>query len=242
MRRKYITPEFDNKRVFGTLSTPETKNILSSKMLEIEDSIILDNQSLAYYQNSLGEQIDIDLENILLPVSYSVSDDMRNNHTLVLDPTQNRVIGSKSKWIITIELERILINFLFSTLKRWRTFEGITNDMNRYGNVDFMIRDYIINNVIDRYKFDRVELYLKYVDLGGTGIRKFDNLWAGDVSQLTGRTSITPAQISNSNFLVKGLITETEFNFKRTTLKFEQSQSSDRFCFDYFFKLYYQKI
>jgi len=58
MRRDYISPEYKSVRVYGTFNMLEESNFFGSKMLEIEDSIIISNQEIIYYQNENGEQID----------------------------------------------------------------------------------------------------------------------------------------------------------------------------------------
>ena len=89
MRRNYISPEFEYRKVFGTLNMKEESTFFGSKMLEIEDIIELHNQGIIYYQNSNNEQIDLDIERSLNPIVYSASDDKKNNHTLVIDESQS---------------------------------------------------------------------------------------------------------------------------------------------------------
>lgn len=241
MRRSYISPEFDYSRVYGTFNMKEESSIFGSKMLEIEDSILIDDQSLVYFQSITKEQLDLTIESSLTPISYSSSDDKRINHTLVIDPSQNESQrNTNTQYILTIDLKTILINYVFATLKRWRTFEGVRNDMTKNGDVDFAVKEYVIKNVLDRYKLSKVELYLKYIDIQSQSVLRFDNLWAGYSNSY--RTASLPTDVGTLQYQLKKFQSQTEFDYSSTVITFTQEKKSSEYCFDYFFKLYYEKI
>ena len=79
MRRSYISPEFKYDKVFGTYNMLEQSSFFGSKMLEIEDTISISNQSILYYQTSNKEQLDISVENSLPSIIYVSSDDKLQN-------------------------------------------------------------------------------------------------------------------------------------------------------------------
>jgi hypothetical protein len=231
MRRNYISPEFEYKKVFGTLNMKEESTFFGSKMLEIEDNLELHNQGIIYYQNANKEQIDLDIERSLSPIVYSVADDKKSNHTLVIDDSQGESQRSNlTKYILTINLKNILENFLFSTLKQYRTFDGVRNSMCYTKNVDFSIREYIVKNITDRYKFDKVELYIKYVDLRDQNVRRFINTW------------ISTDEISSNEYLLKRIQTNTEFDGSSIQVLFNQEKSSQQYSFEYYFKLFWVKL
>jgi hypothetical protein len=133
MRRTYISPEYVTQRVYGTFNMREESNFFSSKMLEIEDMITIGIDDIPYYQNLAGEQIEFAVESSSKPTVYSPNIDKQQNHTLVVDETQTKLEKEKNtKWILTINLKVILENYLFSIMKKWRTFEGIRNEMTTY--------------------------------------------------------------------------------------------------------------
>lgn len=232
MRRTYISPEFDYKKVFGTFNMKEESSFFGSKMLEIEDSLQLQDQSIVYYQNPKGDQIDLDIEKLSPPIVYSVSEDFKANHTLVLDDSQSDFLrNTTTRYILTINLETILENFLFATLKQYRTFDGVKSSMCYSGDINFSLKQYVIKNVVDRYKFDRVELYLNYVDLRDQNIRRYNNTWA-----------INPSAISIESNKLKNVQTETEYDFSSIRLTFNQQKSSQLFSFEYYFKLFWEKL
>lgn len=241
MRRTYISPEYDYSRIYGTFNMKEESSIFGSKMLEIDDTIVIDDQSLVYFQSPTKEQLDLTIESSLTPISYSPSEDKRVNHTLVIDPSQSMSQrDSNTQYILTIDLKTILSNYIFATLKRWRTFEGVRNEMTKNGDIDFAIREYILKNVIDRYKLNRIELYLKYIDIQNQNILKFDNIWAGYSNEY--RTSSLPTDIGVTQYQLKKFQSQTEFDYSSTIITFSQEKKSSEFCFDYFFKLFYEKI
>ncbi len=243
MRRTYLSPEFDYSRVHGTFNMKERSSLFGSKMLEIEDSIYIDNQSLVYFQALSKEQLDLTIETSLDPISYSSSEDKRLNHTLIIDPSQG--VSQKdttTRYLLTIDLKTILTNYIFTTLKRWRTFEGVKNTMTKSGDIDFAIKEYIIKNVLDRYKLSRVDLYLKYVDIQNQSVLRYDNIWAGYINPNTNRISSLPSDVGSTQYQMKKIQSNTEFDYSSTTISFMQENKSSEYCFDYFFKLFYEKI
>lgn len=231
MRRSYISPEFEYKKVFGTLNMKEESTFFGSKMLEIDDIIELNNQGLIYYQNSNNEQIDLDIERSLSPIVYSAGDDKKINHTLVIDDSQSETQRNNlTKYIITINLKNILENYIFATLKQYRTFEGVKNTMCYTKDVNFSIKEYVIKNVLDRYKFDKIELYIRYVDLRDQNVRRFVNTW------------YTSNDIISIDYLNNKIQTDTEFDQSSVQVLFNQEKSSQQYSFEYYFKLFWVKL
>lgn len=231
MRRTYISPEFEYSKVFGTFNMKEESSFFGSKMLEIEDSLELHNQGIVYYQKLNNEQVDIDIENSLTPQVYSAADDKKTYHKLVIDDSQTDTQrNSQTKYILTIDLKTILQNYLFALLKQYRTFEGVKNTMCFSGDVNFSIKDYISKNILDRYKFDKIELYIKYNDLRDQNLRRYLNNW------------YINNDIVNSDNLMNKLQTETEFDDSSLKVLFNQDKSSQQFSFDYYFKLFWVKL
>jgi hypothetical protein len=229
MRRTYISPEFEYKKVRGTLSMSEESSFFGSKMLEIEDRIQIKNENIIYYQGTNGEQIDFAAERNLPQVIYNTVADKGSNHKLFLDDSQKEVDrNAKTAWVLDIQIKTILENYLFATMKKWRTFEGVTNDVTYNKNINFALLEYIDKNVINRYKFSRIDFYLKPIDLLTIGRLKWQNNW--DVN------------IENSSNLFKRFQTETDTNDLDIRLKFYQSQAGSQASFDYYFNLYFEKL
>lgn len=229
MRRSYISPEYQTKAVYGTLNMLEESTFFGAKMLEIEDSITIDTLDIIYYQNQNGEQLDLSIESSFASIVYSSSLDKQKNHTLVLDPSQPKYqLDNNTRWILTIDLKTIITDYLFATLKKFRTFEGIKNDMNIYANTDTAIKSYINYNILNRYRYKSIQLYVNYVDLRNQSTLRYNNNWDKN-------------SINTSNLLTK-LQTETEFDESSIKVTFNQEKPSSTYRFDYYFNILFEKI
>ena len=166
MRRTYISPEFEYKKVHGSLNMLEQSTFFGSKMLEISDKIEILNENVVYFQLPNGEQLNLEAEKNLPQVVYDTVLDKQTNHSLKLDESQSEEDKLKNtRWILSISVKNILKNYIYATMKKFRTFEGLENNMTINNNVNAALLDYIDKNVLSRYKFNRLELFLNSVDL-----------------------------------------------------------------------------
>lgn len=229
MRRSYISPEYNNTPIYGTFNMIEESNFFGSKMLDVEDSIYISNQNVIYYQRSNGEQIDLSAESSLPTFVYSASDNMKINHSLNIDESQfDFQKESNTKWILNVNLKSIISDYLFATLKRYRTFEGISNSITKTNDVNTSIREYIDKNVLNRYKFSRLDMYISYTDLRNQNVLRYKNTWNQNI-------------ISDSNLLKKR---QVDISFDESELKvlFTQEKPSNLYNFDYYFSIFFEKI
>jgi len=229
MRRTYISSEYSNTKTYGTFNMLEESNYFGSKMLEIEDTIYIENQNIIYYQQSSGEQINLSTETSIDSLVYSAPSDKEINHSLVIDDAQTEYQRENStKWIMNINLDDILSNFLFASLKRYRTFEGMKTSLTRTNDVNTAIREYIDKNVSNRYKLSKVDFYIKYKDLRSQNVLRFKNTW-------------NPTIGIDSNKFQK-IQTETAFDGSSIRLLFNQEQPSTQYSFEYYFNILFEKI
>jgi len=229
MRRTYISSEYSNTKTYGTFNMLEESNYFGSKMLEIEDTIYIENQNIIYYQQSSGEQINLSTETSIDSLVYSAPSDKEINHSLVIDDAQTEYQRENStKWIMNINLDDILSNFLFASLKRYRTFEGMKTSLTRTNDVNTAIREYIDKNVSNRYKLNKVDFYIKYKDLRSQNVLRFKNTW-------------NPTIGIDSNKFQK-IQTETAFDGSSIRLLFNQEQPSTQYSFEYYFNILFEKI
>lgn len=229
MRRTYISPEYNNTNIYGTYNMEEESNFFGSKMLEIEDNIYISNQSIIYYQKSTGEQIDLSIESSLQTQYYLASDNMNLNKNISLDENQlNYQKENNAKWVLNINLNYILEDYLFAIMKRYRTFEGINNSLTKTNDVNTVIKEYIIKNVINRYKFSKIDLYISYTNLRNQNVLQYKNNW-------------NPNIISDINKLTK---LQTELSVDKSELKvlFTQDKPATDYNFDYYFNILFEKI
>lgn len=228
MRRTYISPEFYNNKIYGTFNMIEESNFFSSKMLEIEDFIDIAKQDIIYYQKVTGEQLDLAVETTLTSLVYSSSTNKLNNHTLVIDESQPVYQLSKNtRWILDIDLNTIFSDYIFATLKKYRTFEGLKNQMTLEKDVNVAMRKYISNNIRNRYKLTKVDLYVNYKDLRSQNLLKWKNSWN---SSLTEETKMKKVQ------------SETASDESKIKIIFEQDKPSETYNFDYYFDISFEKL
>jgi hypothetical protein len=229
MRRTYISPEYKKTETYGTFNMVEESNFFGSKMLEIEDSINIESQSIIYYQRSNGEQTDLSVESSLDSIVYSSSVSKQHNQTLVLDETQSSFQkDNNTTWVLNIELQTILSDFLFATLKRYRTFEGMKTQMTKTYDVDSSIREYIKVNVLNRYKFKSLDLYINFKDLRNQNVLRYKNTW----SQL--------AYKPENRFLKYQK--DLAFDDSKLKIIFNQDKSSKDYTFEYYFNILFEKV
>ena len=229
MRRSYISPEYIESPVYGTFNMIEESNFFGAKMLEVEDNINISNQNIIYYQKSTGEQIDISIESSLPSQVYSASDNMKSRQSIIIDPTQlGYQKDGNTKWVLTVDLKNILIDYLFAIMKRYRTFEGISNNLTRTNDVNTAVRQYISSNVLNRYKFSKLDLYISYKDLMQQNTLRYKNTWNSNA-------------VSDSNLLKKA---QKDLAFDESELKvyFSQERLSSQYNFDYYFNILFEKI
>lgn len=228
MRRTYISPEFYNNQIYGTYNMYEESNFFSAKMLEIEDFINIDNQDLIYYQKDTGEQLELAVENSLPSIIFSTSDSKKQNHTLIIDKSQpSYQLEKNTRWILEINLNQILLDFIFATVKKYRTFEGLKNSMTLEKDVNVSIKKYISYNVLDRYKLSEISLFVNYKDLRNQNILKWSNNWNSSL---------------NETYKVKRFVTETASDDSKIKIYFEQDKPSETYNFEYYFNISFQKL
>ena len=229
MRRSYISPEYQNKAVPGALNMLEESTFFGAKMLEVEDSIKIENQDIIYYQTIDGEQIDFSIESSSTSYVYSSSTDKSINHTLIIDPSQPKYqLDGNTRWILNIELNTILSNYLFAILKKYRTFEGVKNDTTNYNDVNVAMFNYIQYNVLNRYKYTGIELYVNYKDLRDQNILKYNNIWSD--------------KIINDNYKLTKLQSDLQFDGSSIKISFNQEKPSSDYKFEYYFNILFEKI
>jgi hypothetical protein len=226
MRRNYISPEYENKFVNGSLSMSEQSNFFGSKMLNIEDNIDITNDDIIWYQRPNNEQLDFSIEKSIRSYFYSSIDSKRDNHRLIIDERQTEFQKLRNtRWLLEIDSNHILEDYIFASMKKYRTFEGLRNGMTVYNDVDLALRNYINRNVLNRYEFSKLELFIEYKELSTNNILKYGNVWN--------------ANIPMGSKLERFNLTQTITN--NITASFEQ-QSSSQFAFEYYFNIYFTKI
>jgi len=228
MRITNISPEYNYLSANGTLSMIEKKSFLGSKLIKIADVINIDSTNIIYYQSSTNEQLNLNLESTLDPKIYDISKDKLSNSVLSIDNSQ--VLdqqADKTKWSLKINMKTLLLNYLFSTLKKYRTFEGVQNNMVISNDINTAINEYINNNLLSRYQFDHIDLFISYNDLNKSGL-KYNNIW--------------DQKVENPSNIIKSFSKNIDPSSLDLQITFSQDKSSSTFSFSYYYNLYFTKI
>jgi hypothetical protein len=228
MRIHNISPEYLYSNVNGTLSMLEKKSFLGSKLLKFDNNIDIKSENIVYYQTLTNEQLNLNIEKTLDPIIYDTVSDKSSNSFLTIDDSQTLDQQyNNTRWNLKINVKTILINYLFATLKKYRTFENVKNNMVISNDVNAALKDYIIKNLLDRYKFDHIDLYISYNDLLNGGLR-YGNTYDKKIE--------LPVNLNNT------YNRRMDINDLELEVTFNQSKPSSDYSFNYYYNLYFIKI
>jgi hypothetical protein len=228
MRRNSISPEFKYAKTHGSMSMLELTSFFGSKMIDIVDKLTIGGENIIYYQTINSEQLNFNIEKNLTPKVYNTIGDKLANHTIKIDESQSKIqLESNTRWIIQIDLKSILINYLFATLKKYRTFEGVRNNMTIFNNIDAGVVDYINKNILSRYKYTTIDFFVDYIPFSQDSTMRYKNSFV---------------EINVSNKISNKIQTIVNDNQTQLTLTFNQEKPSTTHNFNYYFNLYFEKI
>jgi len=238
MKSDLIITRFKTEPVIGTKSSFDPKTFFGSKMIDIEDEIIIDESNIQYSEtqntgntNSNGYQYynDIDfLEKILL-VELTETKDKFHNIILLSQTTID--LQNNTNWNILISWKDILSEYLFYRLKEARTFKAIKYTDVLSENINLFINKYIEVNILNRYQFSALNLYIEYLELDDDDINKDPNLLFNPV--FTTDVKKDENLITNVNATVFDTI---------INVNYKQTESSQNKMFNYYFDLVITKI
>lgn len=228
MRRSYISPEFRKDDVYGTFNILEESNFFASKMLEMDEIISIKNEDLIWYQKDNNEQINLSIESSSTPYSYSTSEDKKKNIKLEMESNADSMSISRvnTKWIFDIDVNSIFINYMFATLKMYRTFEGFKNKYSINNDINKDIRKYIEENIKPRYRLNKIDLYIAYNNLKENNAIKYKNIWNPNLVD---------------KFIRKDYSIKLNEDESKVIINFLQPNSNE-FAFDYFINLEFKRI
>jgi hypothetical protein len=98
--------------------------------------------------------------------------------------------------------------------------------MTIYNDVDIALNEYIKNNVINRYRFSQIEIFIEYKELLTNDILRYKNIWNPNISKDSKLDKFQLIQVIPDSLL---------------SIRFEQRPSS-QFAFEYYFNILFDKI
>lgn len=238
MKSDLIITRFKTEPIIGTKETNDTKTFFGSKMVDIEDYVIIDNSTIQYSElfktgttdnNGYQYYQDIDqLESIYL---VSLTDLKGSNHNINLVSQSSIDLKNNTQWTMTIDWKKILSEYIFYKLKNRRTFKCVKYTDVLSENINLFIRKYISDNLINRYVFTQLNLYVQYIEIDGSNQYMdpnllFDPIYTIDVKKDENLITNANSIVSDSTLIV---------NYKQT-------KPSEKMKFNYYFDLIFTKL
>lgn len=225
---------YDTTTVEGTVEMTEVQCFFGSKMMKIEDSIVIDDKSIQYSMDPTSYQY-YDSSSAINETQYIVHlNDLKNNNQQVSILQQsNTTLQVNTNWQFQIDLQYILAQYLYYQIKSARSFKGIKNTNTLTTTVDSSINKYIGINIMNRYSFDHINFYVKYINLQtgqnpvGTVQLQYNPTW--DIT------------LRNPQYLIANpnVISDTLDISNPLVLNYKQTQPSTMYKFNYYFDLFY---
>lgn len=172
MKSDLIITRFKTEPIVGTMDSKDVKTFFGSKMVNVEDTVNIDNSEIQYsevfdpdFEENNGYQYFEDFDGVETIYLINLYDVKKRNQTITLIQQPIVDIRNNTQWQININWKQILSDYIFYKLKNRRTFKSVrfTDVLNE--SINLFIRDYIEDNLINRYEFSEIHFYVKYMDL-----------------------------------------------------------------------------
>lgn len=255
MKSDLTLKKYNTTKVGGVMSSKEVKSFFGSKLIDIEDVIYINNISIQYsevvnrrdtrfnhYQNynheaKIGNVIStLRLETVILK---SLDDVKYENHSIDILTPKDPNLGVKNQnyeWVMNINAKNILREYLFLRLKESRVFKTIKSDDLVEKNIDVYIKNYINENLLNRYNISDLSFYAEFFD-----VLKDSNIYQGQTTK-TPRFNKTVFKESNRITNVSVVTPDYLSNLDTVQVKYNQTKDYKKYKFDYYFTITYNKI
>jgi len=253
MKENLILKKYKKETVNGTFNLLEEETFFGTKVMDIEDEIVINDLSVQYFQyfhdagvndttgltlaknngyqynepNYFNETFNL-LD--LVELKYS-------NHTIIKSQQTTLDEKNNTKWLIEINTKKIIVEYLFAKIKERRTFKSLSYFNFSNNDINSSIYDYIEMNLLDRFKFNYVDFYIKFTDIknnavfSNTTLKQFDPLFKSDIETVTYKNNSVNVEVNN--------FIDPLANVK---IHYSQTKPSSDFSFSYYFNIYFNKI
>lgn len=230
----------------GSKNMKEQNSFFGSKMMKLEKNILINDNIIQYYDIPYKSEDGETYENVGFQGLVKSDDETENNLDLVklkeisnyIQPSIQNELDYKynTKWDITIKLEHILTEYLYSNIKKSRTFSLLMGDDVSKGNINNSLREYISLNLLDRYKFKNINLYVVYNNIIEDGINT--NTQHQYSPTYNFKIKKEENKVYNINTTKKNLNSKIE----DISVKYTQTKSSDKYNFEYYYEILFELI
>ena len=238
MKSDLIITRFKTTPIIGTKETNDTKTFFGSKMVDIEDTILIDDSQIQYSEMYMtgttannGYQYYKDIDNLESIYLVNLTDIKYDNHTITLVSQSTIDLKNNTQWQISINWKNILKEYMFYQLKNRRTFKCIKSTDVLSENINLFLRKYITGNLINRYQFTQLNFYVEYIDLQIGNEHTAPHLLFDPIFSVDVKKDINLIKNVNATTLDELLL-----------VNYKQTQSSELRKFNYYFDLVFTKI
>jgi len=232
MIKKYNV-EYDN----GTKNMKTVKTFFGTKLIDIEDTIIIGNDSIQYtddngYQNYNVTNVQTNETETLVDLTQLKLE----NHTIETQTQDIVSMENNTKWKMEIDIKKILREYLFARIKKARTFKTLKAVNTKDNDINLSIYDFINLNVLNRYKLSTLDMYLNYETLNT------NNIFNTNLIQYN--PTFDETLFDNTNLITDyTLIKKDEFeNLTPIQILYNQIKKSTEYRFNYYFNLNFERI
>jgi len=238
MKSDLIISRYKTEKIIGTKSSYDARTFFGSKMIDIEDSVLIDDSLIQYSEvfdtndkRNNGYQYYNDLDNIEKIYLVSLYDVKDTYHTITLGSQSNIDLRLNTNWTILVNWKDILIQYIYIKLKEARTFKTIKFENVLSENINLYIKKYIQNNLTSRYGFNNIDFYIKYFDLDSGDQDTNPNLLLNPIFD---------ASIKSEENRIKNVNTTVYPDI--LNIQYKQTESSQFKKFHYYFDLNIVKV
>ncbi len=240
MRKTYLTQEYSRENVSGFMNTFEQRMFFASKVLYTPNIINIDDTVIPYRMTETGVNINtqnIDIESEL----YFNSTNKEKNNVISLKDSST----SYYSYEIKINIKNLFNDYIYSNIMNKRVFENVYNKDCIVGVKD-MIYNYIADNILSRYRFVNINLYIEYYSVGNNSngnTPQYDASFIAVSPNINESVAEYKERSDNykKQFLVKNFQITTDQIYDVATILFKKT-FNQQYGFKYYFDVIYQEI
>lgn len=233
MKKTNLIEEYNKINIPGSYNTKKTKNFFGSTLFELEDTLIIKEDTIEYFDNSVnGEQLGTNETKKMIDF-FQIK---KINHSVMVSNSQKEINKSEFiLWEFDINTLNIVKEYYKSLLKKERVLENITTNESYWKNINLTLDDFIHSNILNRIKINNISLIIKENKL----INSNQNLYL----KPNYKKFDIPYPLNYSDFIVDGVENNIKENLPETIkLKWKQKKKANEWIFDYLFWINISKI
>jgi hypothetical protein len=240
MKSNLMLKKYSVNSVPGTMNQKELRTFFGGKVIYTEDNIYINNdtinfsQLVADYDNGF-QYYDYNSASGWETQYYENLTDLKYNYQSIELYSQSDInLSNNTRWLITINAADILKSYLFFKIKERRVFRNVHSKEVYDNDINKAIYEYVNYNVFSRYRLDSINFYVEYYDLETQSV--YENV------KLQYKPEFKVDVYKSENLSNMSVIGYDPYKFETVKIQYNQSKSSQKYGFDYYFDLNFTKI